>query len=415
MKDKRIRVAIAALAFALVPAIIFGFIVKFQSSKRITTSSTTSTTLASTTTQPSTSSTTVSTVPNASIVQFNGRVVNVLNFGADPTGVKDSRAAIDSALLSAEKEPGSELFFPPGTYILTSTTTKVGDFVVTTPIRIVGAGTSATKIINEVGLKTGSSSAPPVFVIKGGGSPTPSMASGTLVESLTIDCSTYISGTAVMDFADNTAIENLLVYAPKSTDNYNTDQFGVRVIAICNHSNYQTIYRTGNLVQNVSIISGGSVGNTGLDISCQLNTNVSNVTIQGNGLDVYFSRNVNLTNLRLTSGLNGEQGYFTWVVVGSHNINLSNIVTVGNGGEITPATKSLSTDITLDNEVMMSKTKDIYIGDADGVKIINSQLGGVAFTPSIRTSNVQFVGSSYSGVRCPLASKVNNLSGIACG
>jgi hypothetical protein len=46
-----------------------------------------------------------------------GQVVNVLDFGADPTGVADSTQAINNALAA-----GSEIFLPAGTYKITSIT-----------------------------------------------------------------------------------------------------------------------------------------------------------------------------------------------------------------------------------------------------------------------------------------------------
>ena len=413
MNKRKILLVFVFLAAVIVLAFVYGSIVKSGSTRQISTS--TSQAASPSTTQSTTSSTSLNGNLTTSIVPFNGRIVNVLNFGADSTGVKDSRSAILSALLSAEEVPGSELYFPAGTYVLKSMTSPTGDFVVTAPIRIVGAGVASTTIVNAVGQNTGVTTPPPMFLIKGTGTPSPGAASGTLVQDLKIDCAKYQSGTAIIDFADNTAIESLLVYAPTSSDKYNPNQFGVRVIAVCNRNNYQTIYRTGNIVQDVTIIGTGKGGNTELDISCQKGSSVSNVTIQGNGVDVYLSQDVTLSNLKLTGGVNGQKGFFTWVVVGSHNVTLSNIVATGEGGVIRTAPHSPSTNVTVTNEVMTDKSKYIFIGDANGVKVLDSQLGGVDFVPAVSTSNVNFVGTTFGGVRCPSIAKVNGLVGITCG
>ena len=48
---------------------------------------------------------------------ITGAPINVLDYGADPTGVADSTAAFNSALAA-----GKELFAPAGTYSITSIT-----------------------------------------------------------------------------------------------------------------------------------------------------------------------------------------------------------------------------------------------------------------------------------------------------
>ncbi len=409
MSGRKVRILLEVFSVLVIVVLLLTLLIK-HSSNAPTVSSTTTTqgSLSTTPTTVGSANLTTSTVP------FNGRVINVVDFGADPTGKKDSRSAISAALQSAEQKPGSELYFPAGTFYVKSVTSPIGDFVVTVPIRIVGSGVASTTLVDAAGQVTGVSSPPPMFLIKGTGTSLPGMASGTVVEGFTINSAKYQSGTAIIDFADNTEIQNLVVYAPSSSKQYNPDQFGICVIAVCNRNNYQTVYRSGNVVQNVIITGSGSAGNTELDISCQKNSSVSNLTISGNGLDVYFSQDVTLTNLNLTAGVGGQAGNFTWVVVGSHNVQLSNIVALGEGGVITAASKSTSTNITVTNEVMRDKTKELAIGDVNGFKIVDSQLGRVVFIPLVQTSNVSFVQTSYVGVKCPQNGRVGQLAGIAC-
>ena len=409
MKGRKVRILLEVISVIVIVALTFTLLNRHQSTSS-SVSSTTTTQIANSTT----STTAGNTNPSNLSVPFNGRIVSVLDFGADPTGKTDSRLAILAALRSAEQKPGSELYFPPGTFNVSTLTTHEGEFVVTVPIRIVGSGVNSTTILDAVGQVSGFSSPPPLFLIKGSGTSLPGKASGTVVEGFTINCAKYQTGTAIIDFADNTEIQNLVVYAPSSSKQYNPDQFGIRVIAICNRNNYQTVYRSGNVVKNVTIVGSGSAGNTELDISCQKNSSVSNVSINGNGLDVYFSQNVSLSNLNLVGGSGSQSGQFTWVVVGSHNINLANVVTSGEGGVITQAAQSTSTNITVTNEIMKDKSKEFFIGDVNGIRVVDSQLGKVVFGPLVQSSDITFVNTSYLGAKCPNSEHVQQLAGVTC-
>ena len=50
---------------------------------------------------------------------IDGAVANVLDYGADPTGVADSRAACQAAITALQAAGGGTVFFPSGTYLLT--------------------------------------------------------------------------------------------------------------------------------------------------------------------------------------------------------------------------------------------------------------------------------------------------------
>lgn len=72
---------------------------------------------------------------------IDGAVVNVLDYGADPTGVADSTAAIQAAIDSFASGRGT-VFFPIGTFKVTSVITVAQD-----RIHLVGAGSWATQIL----------------------------------------------------------------------------------------------------------------------------------------------------------------------------------------------------------------------------------------------------------------------------
>lgn len=72
---------------------------------------------------------------------IDGAVVNVLDYGADPTGVADSTAAIQAAIDFFASGRGT-VFIPIGTFKITSTITVAQDRV-----HLVGAGSWATQLL----------------------------------------------------------------------------------------------------------------------------------------------------------------------------------------------------------------------------------------------------------------------------
>lgn len=72
---------------------------------------------------------------------IDGAVVNILDYGADPTGVADSTAAIQAAINSFASGRGT-VFFPIGTFKVTSTITVAQD-----RIHLIGAGSWATQLL----------------------------------------------------------------------------------------------------------------------------------------------------------------------------------------------------------------------------------------------------------------------------
>jgi polygalacturonase len=72
---------------------------------------------------------------------IDGAVVNVLDYGADPTGAADSTSAIQAAINSFASGRGT-VWFPIGTFKVTSTIT-----VTQNRIHLVGAGSWATQIL----------------------------------------------------------------------------------------------------------------------------------------------------------------------------------------------------------------------------------------------------------------------------
>lgn len=341
---------------------------------------------------------------------------NVVTFGADPTGKRDSTLAIRAAILAAQKKPGSEVYFPNGRYILNRPSQKLFDFVIREPIRVVGAGAANTTIINEVGQKTpGVHLSTDMFAVEVAPGTQTGGGSGTVITGLTLDSATYDAGTDIMDFANHTTISNLRVLAARSTNTYNYNSFGIRVIAICNPGDVSRIYRVDNVVENVTIIGQGTEGTTELDLSCQVNAVANNITIFGNGLDIFYCHNDLVENANLTGGSSGSTNYYTWVITGSYNITLADVATNGIGGVIAPDIQIVSHGITVTNEEMKNKNALLYIGDSRDVSIMNSALGGIALEPKFGLSGFTVKNTSFNRVLCKANVSKVDMSGLSCG
>ncbi len=342
-------------------------------------------------------------------------VFNVVNYGADPTGHKDSTTAIRETIQAAEAKPGSEVYFPPGRFILDQPSPKLFDFVINKPIEVVGAGIDKTTIVNEVGQKTpGVKLSTDMFAIEVAPGQQTGGGSGSTITNMTLDSASYDAGTDIMDFANHTTLSNLKVLAARSSNTYNYNSFGVRVLAICNPNTISYIYRVDNVIDNVTIIGQGSQGTTELDLSCQVGTTASNINIQGNGVDIFYCHNDSINNANLTGGTNGSTHFYTWVVTGSNNISLSNITTNGIGGVIAPDIVLVSHNIYITNETMQDKGSFLYIGDSRDVSIANSSLGGIAILPRDAVSGVSVKNTTYVSVRCKPSASISALSGMAC-
>ncbi len=339
-------------------------------------------------------------------------VFTVTNYGADPTGLKDSTSAIRSAIAAAEAVPGSEVYFPAGRYILTQNLHQLYDFVINVPVHIVGAGVGATTIVNEVGAKTaGVMRGTDMFVIQSLNDSTSGGGSGTTIYNMTLDSRSYDAGTSILDYGNNTVLKNLLVYGPTSMVGYNPDAFGIRVIAICNATNRANIMRVGNVVDNVTIIGNGGAGNTELDFSCQVNSSIDNVNITGNGMDFYFCRNVQMQNATFVSVVPRD---YSWVITSSHDISMSNITASDNGGVVQNDTADVTSNIAIANEIMKNRLASIRIGDAQNVSITGSVLGNILLWPSNVLNGVSVSSSQFGRVSCKSSASVSALVGINC-
>jgi hypothetical protein len=335
-----------------------------------------------------------------------------VNYGADPTGAKDSTLAIGEALTAAEAVPGSEVYFPAGRFILTKRMNHLFDYVISSPVNIVGAGPALTTIVNEVGAKVaGITHGTDLFVIDTGPNAAPGGGDGTTISGMTLDAASYDAGTTIMDFANNTTLSNLVIEGARSTLRYNPGVFGMRVIAICNPTTRADIFRSNNTVRNVQITGNGSAGNTELDLSCQHNSTVQNVNIQGNGMDIFYCTGDTFSNLSFTQLAKGN---LTWIITGSHNITLNGLTLANGGGTITADSNDISSGITISNETMQNKADAMKVGDVVGLTITNSSLGNLVLDPGTEVSGVNVSATTFGLVHCYNVTAISSLSGLSC-
>lgn len=345
------------------------------------------------------------------------RVVNVVAEGADPSGSHDATAAIARALTLAQSHPGGEVYFPAGRYILDDPSRRQVDFLINRPIHIVGAGPGRTVIVNELGaLNSAAPVSTTIFEIvtdpnthSGGGD-------GTTISGMTLDSASYDAGTSIMDFANHTTLSDLVVRAPRSTNSFNPNAFGIRVIAVCNPSDRSTVSRIGNVVVDVVITGNGAQGQTELDLSCQQRSTVDDVTIDGNGVDVFYCSHDTLENLTLTGSPTapGHSQSYTWVVTGSYDITISDVHTVGSGGVIAPDVTDVTRGLRVIDETMNGVGAYLSVGDSERTVIKDSHLQGIRLVPTRSIVGFDLIKSSDTGVRCSNGKVIKDLVGLRC-
>lgn len=334
-----------------------------------------------------------------------GLVFNVVTYGADGSGVRDSTVGIRSAIAAAEATPGiSTVYFPAGTYLLNDNDGAAVDFKITGPntVDVLGAGRLRTKIVEKVGTVAypGISNPKTVFVFE--------QTAGNIFSGLTVDAQTYNAGDPVQDYGNDTTIEHATFLGA-----HNANAFALRVTAVCNHQD--GVHHSGNLVHDVILSGEGIGGNADLDFSCQWNGRVSNITDTGWGMAIYIDQNVTVNNYAFTPGT-FEKSAPGWYVTDSDYITLNNFVTSGLGGIIKNPT-DVSSHITINHEQMTNPNEWLTVGDAAAVAIANSSIAGLLISPAVSMNGLTVTKSSIGSVSCkPQAgASITGLVGVSCG
>jgi Pectate lyase superfamily protein len=352
----------------------------------------------------------------------NGRTCTVTNYGADPSGARDSTLAIRNALSDCESNTGDTVYLPAGTYTLDHNDGLTYDFTLSgNPVTINGAGRDSTKLVEEVGLvkypnlqnKCGTklcTRGKGVFLTR---------IDGSALKNLTVDAQTWVAGDAWYSVASNVRLAHDRFLGAKSTPTYNQDTFDVRVLgggAGC----YPSVGPVSGDVINDLILNGlGTAGNADLDISCQRDVRISNIVDSGWGVAFYLDQGITLNGLQYTPGPN-QSGPEAWEITASYNVSLSNITvaTGAGGGRILTWTNGAgSRQITINNEKMTDLTKQFAIQDASSVSITGSGLGILQLRPqSGGISGLSLNSTTVAKVVCaPVnGATISGLVGVSC-
>ncbi len=130
--------------------------------------------------------------------QKNAETVSILDFGADPTGVANSAAALLSAFAALATVGGGRLFIPAGSYLIDRSSYSNADNITCGNITIYGDG-PATKIVGQTGYPNdGGGWAPNIFHATG--------RSGITIRDMSV--SGYVALCDLVN-CDNILVENI--------------------------------------------------------------------------------------------------------------------------------------------------------------------------------------------------------------
>ena len=185
-------------------------------------------------------------------------VVNVLDYGADPTGVNDSTDAIQNAINQAEIANGKTVYFPAGVYIV-SATINITNSVHLTGDGRTGYGSSATGSIIQWSSKTLG-----VFNV--------TTANNITVTNLTFSGPSNPTDGYVFQLGTNSAINAFSTFKDLT---FNNSYIAIKTISSETISIY-TCYFYGHVVAGVLIndIANADAGDSTI-IDCLFNTSVS--------------------------------------------------------------------------------------------------------------------------------------------
>lgn len=186
---------------------------------------------------------------------------NVLDFGVDPRGARDSTVGLQSALTTASDAGGGTVLVPPGTYRVTATLTAGAD----TRIVLDPAATLVHEVYNESGIVLGARSS-----IEGGTIESPETWDGTNSEA------TYA---VIYTAADGVTVTNVrLVNIPRAGILFKNASLGV--VRGCRlYGNYPSAQYTGTETGHIGI--GVDPGGGTEDGMVTISGNIVTTCVQG--------------------------------------------------------------------------------------------------------------------------------------
>jgi hypothetical protein len=340
--------------------------------------------------------------------------------GADPTGTRDSTLAIRAAIEASEAAsmnttPATPetLYFPAGHYILDDNDGVQDDLVLDgktgAVVNVLGAGQNTTKITEEIGYQTpgnltqytnrDGTTVPrgkDIFLFKG--------MNGMYFSGLTLDSASFNAGDTLNLYGSCDTVENSTFLGAYSDGlNNNPNVFDMRFDGgpcssdptASNYVDTPGYYHYGNIARNLTLLGQGSAGDDDLDLSCQKDDYISNITDTGFGTVLYYTQNMTIDGYNYTPG--NELSPPGWDINDSSNVTINNFTTSGPGGQVKNGDYP-SSNITLTNETMTTPGFNINIGDVTNMNINDSHLQTIRLSPEGTTTSANGEEAGINGL-----------------
>lgn len=238
--------------------------------------------------------------------------------GAKCNGVTNDTPAIQAAVDTAGQRPDGVVSIPAGTCALFGHVHLDGRYGVT----VEGAGPTLTFLVQH--------SDSNIFEITTPGSTVKDLNLNTVTFNPGLVPSALLPVSGVLySSASDTTVSNITAETGSG--------FGMRLTGPNPCAAYPT---SGNAISNIDMVSHGTAGYAALDIDCQRNADVTNITIQGGILALYMDANVVLDG-EVYHGVQRCQP--AWFVTGPANhILIENVLTYGGAGRIHGAVTAIA-------------------------------------------------------------------------
>jgi Pectate lyase superfamily protein/PKD domain len=281
---------------------------------------------------------------------------NVVTYGADPTGVKDSTLQVQSAIDAAQAAgSGNVVYFPTGNYVFFKKISAGDSLSVngSSAVTLQGDGASASVLIEGVGKN--------LLAVN---------TDGTVVTGLKLDAQpnamTSHAQAALVMAASNTLLENSTILGGPNS-------FAVFYPGPPGATKSNIIYDTGNNIDNISI--DDQWNRDGFSYSFQENGLVQNVTHTGSRMAIFVDKNIEVDNYTYHPGAQTRSTQGFWITAPSDGVTINGFDTYGNGGTIGSG-GSPSTNITIKNETYHNGGGfHLTVGEVKGLTVDTCNFG----------------------------------------
>ncbi len=312
-----------------------------------------------------------------------GPVFDVTRYGAHGDGRSDNTTAFVQAIAAAQQASGGgTVYVPSGRYLFTQQhTARPASLVVdgSVPIVIMGAGRDSTTLVEGVADKG-------LLSVR---------ASGTVVESLTLDTQSNDGGAAIFVVADHTSLLASRVLG-------GSRHFALYYAGPQGASPDSPAYNTGNTVRGLDL--NDRLCDDGFSWSFQENGSISSVTHTGSRLALYVDRTTQVSDYTYTPGQQqcGARNGF-WITPPAAAITITNFTSSGQGGKIGlvahPAPGRVAADVTIVGERLTGSGESVAVGDVTNLVMRDCDLGdGTITLRPVQVAQVHLVHCRYGAL-----------------